>query len=183
MDLKQKMIDLAREATGDDEIGVAGEFRPKGMLWKQAAGAAAGSLAGGAATGGNEWGQTAGAIGGAAAGTLASTGKGVPLEVVIAASPTKVYLLSTKHDGPVWMSRSLDLVHVIDREQMSVTIKKRMMTRTIVIEDEATGAKYEMEGLKIGFHHTSAILDLIEMDQHHIEAMQAGETGAVSEPA
>lgn len=183
MDLKQKMIDLAREATGDDEIGAAGEFQPKGMLWKQAAGAAAGSLAGGAATGGNQWGQTAGAMGGAAAGTLASTGKGVPLEVVIAASPTKVYLLSTRHDTSVMLSRSLDLLHVIDREQMSVTIKKRMMTRTIIIEDEATGEKYEMEGLKLGFHHTSAVLDLIEMDQHHIEAMQVEEGGLAPEPA
>jgi len=166
MDLKQKMIDLAREATGDDEIGAAGEFQPKGMLWKQAAGAAAGSLAGGAATGGNQWGQTVGAMGGAAAGTLASTG-----------------LLSTRHDTSVMLSRSLDLLHVIDREQMSVTIKKRMMTRTIIIEDEATGEKYEMEGLKLGFHHTSAILDLIEMDQHHIEAMQAEEGGLAPEPA
>ena len=183
MDLKQKMIDLAREAAGDDEIGAAGEFQPKGMLWKQAAGTAAGSLAGGAATGGNRWGQTAGAMGGAAVGTLASTGKGVPLEVVIAASPAKVYLLSTKHDTSVMMSRSLVLLHTIDREQMAVTIKKRMMTRTIVIEDEATGAKYEMEGLKLGFHHTSAILDLIEMDRHHIEAMQAEESGAAPEPA
>jgi hypothetical protein len=66
---------------------------------------------------------------------------------------------------------------------MSVTIKKRMMTRTIIIEDEATGAKYEMEGLKLGFHHTSAILDLIEMDRHHIEAMQAEEGGMAPEPA
>ncbi len=29
MDLKQKLIDLAREATGDDQITVAGDFQPK----------------------------------------------------------------------------------------------------------------------------------------------------------
>ena len=46
MDLKQKLIDLAREATGDDDIVVAGDFQPKGMTWKVAAGAVAGSVLG-----------------------------------------------------------------------------------------------------------------------------------------
>lgn len=41
-DLKQKLIDLAREATGDSAITVAGDFQPKGLTWKMAAGAAAG---------------------------------------------------------------------------------------------------------------------------------------------
>lgn len=51
MDLKQKLIDLAREATGDQSITVAGDFQPKGLTWKRAAGAAAGSLAGDAVGG------------------------------------------------------------------------------------------------------------------------------------
>ena len=46
MDLKQKLIDLAREATGDNEIVVAGDFQPKGMTWKVAAGAGAGAVLG-----------------------------------------------------------------------------------------------------------------------------------------
>ena len=51
MDLRQKLIDLSREATGDPTITVAGDFQPKGMTWKVAAGAAAGSLLGDAAGG------------------------------------------------------------------------------------------------------------------------------------
>ena len=40
-DLKQKLIDLAREAADDPEITVAGDFQPKGFTWKVAAGTAA----------------------------------------------------------------------------------------------------------------------------------------------
>ena len=52
MDLRQKLIDLSREATGDASITVAGDFQPKGMTWKVAAGAVAGSVLGEAAGGG-----------------------------------------------------------------------------------------------------------------------------------
>ena len=72
MDLKQQMVDMAREATGDEKIFVAGDFQPKGMVWKRAAGAAAGSLIGGAAPGGSSWGRAAGAAGGVAVGSLAA---------------------------------------------------------------------------------------------------------------
>jgi len=46
MDPKQKLIDLAREATGDTDIAVAGDFQPKGTTWKVAAGAGAGAVLG-----------------------------------------------------------------------------------------------------------------------------------------
>ena len=36
MDLRQKLIDLSREATGDATITVAGDFQPKGLTWKVA---------------------------------------------------------------------------------------------------------------------------------------------------
>ncbi len=51
MDLRQKLIDLSRDATGDPTITVAGDFQPKGMTWKVVAGAAAGSVLGDAAGG------------------------------------------------------------------------------------------------------------------------------------
>jgi hypothetical protein len=46
MDLKQKLINLSHEATGDHSITVAGDFQPKGMTWKVVAGAATGSVLG-----------------------------------------------------------------------------------------------------------------------------------------
>ena len=43
---KQKLLDMAIEATGDGEITVAGDFQPKGMTWKRAAGATHGCASG-----------------------------------------------------------------------------------------------------------------------------------------
>ena len=73
MNPKQKAIDLARAATGDDEITVAGDFQPKGMTWKRGVGAAAGAAVGGVASGGNEWPRAAGTAGGYAAGSSSAS--------------------------------------------------------------------------------------------------------------
>lgn len=164
MDLKQKTIDLAKEATGDDQIIVAGDFQPKGMTWKRAAGAAAGSLAGSAVSGGNTWAQTAGAVGGMAAGTLASATKGVPPVAVLAASPTKLYLLATTHGQGMLLAKELELLDTIDRTNMTLTIKNRVSTRTIVITDDTTGHEYGLEGMKLGFHHMNDLLNLLQHD-------------------
>ena len=48
----EKMVAMAVEATGDESIFVAGDFQPKGMAWKRAAGTV-GSAVGGAASGGD----------------------------------------------------------------------------------------------------------------------------------
>lgn len=168
MDLKQKMVDLAREATGDEEIFVAGDFQPKGMVWKRAAGAAAGSLAGGAVTDSN-WGSAAGAAGGLAIGTLAASGKGVPPVCVLAASPTKLYMLATSRGQGMLMARHLELLEVFDRSKLTVTLKNRIQTRTAIIENEETGARIEVEGLKLGFHHMNDLLNLLD-EQEAAEA-------------
>jgi hypothetical protein len=157
---------MSIEATGDEEIFVAGDFQPKGMLWKRSAGAAVGSLAGGAATDGNSWAQAAGAAGGIAVGTLASSGKGVPPVVMLAASPTKLYILATKPGRGILLARELELLHTLNRDDLVVTLKKRAMTRTAVIEDEATGARFELEGVKLGFHHMNDLLNALDEDEH-----------------
>ena len=168
MDLKQKMIDLAREATGDDEIFVAGDFQPKGMLWKRAAGAAIGSAAGGAVSGGDSWARAAGTAGGVAVGTLAA-GKGQPPVVVLAATPTKLYVLATSMGQGMLLAKHLEVLDVMDRNQLDITLKKRAMTRTAVIEDESSGGKIELEGLKLGFHHMNDLLNVLD-EQEAAEA-------------
>lgn len=168
MDLKQKMVDLAREATGDDEIFVAGDFQPKGMLWKRSAGAAAGSAIGGAVSGGDSWARAAGAAGGVAVGSLAA-GKGQPPVVVLAATPTKLYVLATKMGQGILLAKHLELLDVMDRDHLDITIKKRAMTRTAVIEDESTGGKLELEGLKLGLHHMNDLLNVLD-EQEALEA-------------
>ena len=181
MDLKQKLVDMAIEATGDKEIFVAGDFEPKGMLWKKSAGAAAGSLVGGAVSGGNSWARTAGAAGGIAVGSLAS-GKGQPPVVVLAATPSKLYVLATSMGQGMLLAKHLELLNTMDRDDLTVTIKKRAMTRTVVIEDESGGGKIELEGLKLGLHHMNDLLNVldeqetVEADSRaRIEAAEAGE--------
>ncbi|MGI9665706.1 MAG: hypothetical protein ACR2N2_01215 [Acidimicrobiia bacterium] len=163
---KEKLVQMSVEATGDDEILVAGDFQPKGMTWKRAAGAAAGSLAGGAVSGGDSWAQAAGAAGGMAVGTLASAGKGVPPVVVLAATPTKLYILATKMGQATLLARHLEVLHVLDRDDLAVTLKKRATVRTAIIEDEATGERFELEGVKFGFHHMNDLLNELDEAEH-----------------
>jgi hypothetical protein len=184
MDLKQKMVDMAIEATGDDEIFVAGDFEPKGMLWKRSAGAAAGSLAGGAVSGGDSWAKAAGAAGGMAVGTLAA-GKGKPPVVVLAATPSKLYVLATSMGQGMLLAKHLELLNTMNRDDLTVTIKKRAMTRTVVIEDESDGGKVELEGLKLGLHHMNDLLNVLDEQETveaetraRIEAAEAGEATA-----
>ncbi|MGI9642764.1 MAG: hypothetical protein ACR2N9_08270 [Acidimicrobiia bacterium] len=167
-----KLVRMAKEATGDDEILVAGDFEPKGMMWKQAAGAAAGSLAGGAVSGGNSWAQGAGAAGGMAIGSLAAgASTHLPPVVVLAVTPTKLYILTTPVGRAILFARNLELLSILDRDKLTVTLKKRMATRTAVIEDESTGETIQLEGVKLGFHHMNDLLNEIDQEEH--EAAEA----------
>jgi len=172
MSSMKKMVAMAVEATGDESIFVAGDFQPKGMTWKRMAGAAAGSAVGGAATDGNSFGQAAGATGGLALGTLASAGTNpdLPPFVVLAASPDKLYVLTHKRGLGEFLSRHLELLHVLDREDLIVTLKKRATVRTAIIEDEATGYQLKLEGVKLGFHHMNDLLNDLD-DEEHAEAV------------
>lgn len=182
MSSMEKMVAMAVEATGDDTVFVAGDFQPKGMTWKRVAGAAAGSAVGGAATGGNSFGQAAGATGGLALGTLATAGTNpdLPPFVVLAASPDKLYVLTHKRGMGAFLSRHLELLHVLDREDLVVTLKKRATVRTAIIEDEATGYQLKLEGVKLGFHHMNDLLNDLDEEEHaeavaQSEALLAGD--------
>ena len=159
MDLKQKLIDLAREATGDDSITVAGDFQPKGMTWKVAARAAAGSVLGDAV--GGDAGQTAGAAGGMIAGRYAATSGELPPVVVLAASPDKLYLLTSNNAKGIILAKHLILIDTLDRDNLSVEMQQKVTVRTAVITDESTGHQYGLEGKRILFHHMNDMLDAL----------------------
>ncbi len=162
MDLRQKLIDLSREATGDQTITVAGDFQPKGMTWKVAAGAAAGSVLGDAA--GGDVAQAAGAGAGAVAGRYAATSGELPPVIVLAASPTKLYLLTSNNAKGIILAKHLLLIDTLDREHLSVEMHQRVTTRTAVITDDSTGHEYRIEGKRILFHHMNAMLDALAAD-------------------
>ena len=174
MDLKQKLIDLAREATGDPEMVVAGDFQPKGLTWKIAAGAAAGSVLGDAA--GGDVGQAIGAGAGAATGYVVGTSGELPRVIVLAASPSKLYLMTSNNAKGIILAKHLILIDTLDRENVSVEMHQRATTRTAVITDSSTGHEYKVEGKRILFHHMNAMLDALAADD---EADAEHETAVV----
>jgi hypothetical protein len=164
MDLKQKLIDLAREATGDETITVAGDFQPKGLTWKRAAGAVAGSVAGDAV--GGDVGQSIGAMAGYTAGTYAGSSGELPPVVVVAASPTKLYLMTSTNAKGIILAKHLVLIDTLDRENLSVELRQKTSVRTAVITDASTGHEYKLEGKRILFHHMNDMLDALQADDH-----------------
>ncbi len=167
MDLKQKLIDRAREATGDDEISVAGDFQPKGLTWKVAAGAAAGSVLGDAV--GGDVGQAIGAGAGSAGGYYVGTSGELPPVIVLAASPTKLYLMTSNNAKGIILAKHLLLIDTLDRENLSVQMHQKVTVRTAVITDRSTGHEYEIEGKRILFHHMNDMLDALDTDDDEHE--------------
>jgi hypothetical protein len=160
MDLKQKLIDLAREATGDDEITVAGDFQPKGMTWKVAAGAAAGSALGSSVDAAG-----LGAAGGAIAGKYAASSGQLPPVIVLAASPTKLYLMTSNNAKGIILAKHLVIIDTLDRANLTVELKQKATVRTAVITDESTGHEYKIEGKRILFHHMNDMLNALALDE------------------
>ena len=164
MDLKQKLIDLSREATGDDSITVAGDFQPKGMTWKVAAGAAAGSVLGDAV--GGDAGQAIGTAAGYSTGRYAASSGELPPVIVVAASPTKLYLMTSNNAKGIILAKHLVLLDTLDRENLTVEMHQRTITRTAIITDTSTGHEYKIEGKRILFHHMNDMLDALAADVH-----------------
>jgi hypothetical protein len=160
MDLKQKLIDLAREATGDDQITVAGDFQPKGMTWKVAAGAAAGSALGSSVDAGG-----LGAAGGAVAGRYIASSGELPPVIVLAASPTKLYLMTSNNAKGIILAKHLVIIDTLDRANLTVELKQKATVRTAVITDESTGHEYKLEGKRILFHHMNDMLNALALDE------------------
>ena len=162
MDLRQKLIDLSREATGDPTITVAGDFQPKGMTWKVAAGAVAGSTLGEAV--GGDFGQTWGTVGGFAAGRYAASSGELPPVIIVAASPSKLYLMTSNNAKGIILAKHLLLIDTLDRDNLSVEMHQKASVRTAVITDDSSGHEYKLEGKRILFHHMNAMLDALAAD-------------------
>ena len=146
--------------------------------------AAAGSAAGGAVSDGNSWAQAAGAAGGIAVGSLAAgASTHLPPVVILAASPTKLYVLATPVGRGHVFARNLEVLSALDRDNLTVTLKKRVATRTAVIEDETTGEVFKLEGVKFGFHHMNDLLNEIDQEEHDAAVAESEARLAAGEAA
>lgn len=164
MSFESRLLDAAKEATGDGTIEDVAEFHPKGTAAAAGAGAALGSLAGDAA--GGDWGQAigtgVGAAGGAAARAAASE---LPAQVCVAVSPTEVYLLAMPTVGVA----HLEPLAKIDREKLGVEVHQRVTVRTIVLEDLDTGHRFELEAQRLNVYHAKSMIKLLMMSEEHHE--------------
>lgn len=129
------------------------------MTWKVAAGAAAGAALGNAT--GIDGAGAVGAAGGVMAGRYGASSGQLPPVIVMAASPSKLYLLTTNNGKGIILAHSLVLIDSLDREHLSVELHQRVTTRTVVIKDESTGHEYGMEGKRMIFHHMNDVLGLL----------------------
>lgn len=163
-DLKKKLIDLAREATGDSEVTVAGDFQPKGLTWKRAAAAGAGSLIGSELGGNNALGASIGASAGYMVGQYAGTSGNTPPIVVLAASKSKLYVLTTNNAKGIILTKNLVLLDTLERENLVVETKQKVTVRTLVIKDEKTGHEYALEGRRMTFHHMNDLIDALSLE-------------------
>jgi hypothetical protein len=148
------MVDNARRATGDD-ILIAGLFAPRDGVPHSGAGGSSHGRRG-------MWFSS-----------LVGSGTGAGAEhsaresrLVVAVSPTRVYLLRTTGPGER-ADEPLSLAHTFDRRRVAATIHARQSARTLTIEDTWTGERFVLEGERSPDSHVTATMHALS-DIHEL---------------
>lgn len=86
--------------------------------------------------------------------------------LVVAVSPTRVYLLHRSHrgDGP---DHGLTLAHTFDRRRVAATIHTRLDGRTLTLEDTWTSERFELVGERSPGAHVTATMHALS-DIHEL---------------
>ncbi len=85
--------------------------------------------------------------------------------IVLAASPTKLYLMTSNNAKGIILAKHLVLIDTLDRDNLTVELKQKATVRTAVITDESTGHEYKVEGKRILFHHMNDMLNALALDE------------------
>jgi hypothetical protein len=144
MSKEQHARDGAQAAVPDDEILDVAVVMPRGSTLAGILGAAAGGAAGGS----NQlaWG-VAGAM---VAQRTASAAQHSYPSIVLALSPTRLYVLGRKSTGLVGGWKHLHPVAYIERSNLSVSHDRHGTVRVIGLTDTTTGATLEFDVQNIG---------------------------------
>jgi hypothetical protein len=86
--------------------------------------------------------------------------------LVVAMSPTRVYLLRRRYrDGQP--EDALALAHTFDRRRLAATIHARVDGRTLTLEDTWTGERFELVGERAPDAHVTATMHALS-DLHEL---------------
>jgi hypothetical protein len=114
---------------------------------------------------GGDFGQTWGTVGGFAAGRYAASSGELPPVIIVAASPSKLYLMTSNNAKGIILAKHLILIDTLQRANLSVEMHQKMTVRTAVITDSSTGHEYKVEGKRILFHHMNDMLDALGLNE------------------
>ncbi len=97
--------------------------------------------------------------------------------IILAASPTKLYLMTSNNAKGIILAKHLLLIDTLDRANLTVELKQKATVRTAVITDESNGHEYKIEGKRILFHHMNDMLNALALDEDddHETAVVASE--------
>lgn len=140
-----------------DELTAVGVFYPRGHTAGGMIGGLAGADVGGVA------GDLAGAIGlagGYLAGRkIADHNSGLPGEMFVGVSTTKVYLMEGERAPRL---RPVRLLAAIERNSLEVKVHQRVNVRDVELVEDS-GAKIELEGSRIPTLHVGDVLAALEV--------------------
>jgi len=147
----------AQASIPDDEILDVAVVMPRGSTWAGVLGAAVGVAAGpsGSTT---AW----GVAGGMLAQRANSASKGSYPSIVLALSPTRLYVLGRTSTGLVGGWKHLHPVAYIDRRNLAVDSHHHGTVRIIELTDTTTGTALEFEAQNIGGHGLNDLLGALD---------------------
>jgi hypothetical protein len=155
----------AQSVITDDEVLDVAVVMPRGSTFAGVLGATAGVAAGGSNS--TAWGVVGGMVGS----RVNAASKGSFPSLVLALSPTRLYVLGREHTGLVRGFKNLHPVAHIERSNLEVTKHRRGTVLVIGLTDTTTGTTLEVEAQSIG---GLGLKDLLgEIDGQDVPAEEA----------
>jgi hypothetical protein len=150
--LEQKIVERAAAAARDEQIFVAGEFLPSDLEVIHLSDPG-GELSTGTRADVDAWGGSHGGI------------DRLPL-VVMAVSPTNLYLLVTEPGEGILTADRYTLVETIDRESLRVSSVEVDDVHELIIEDAAAIRVFKRKSSRAGSHFLEDVLNALRTDEH-----------------
>jgi len=150
----------------DDEILDVALTYPRGYTKSQAVGLAAG----GAIGFGGDFQAVSAVIGGMVGGQIFSNLKEVPQSIVLAVSPTTVYVLGRDTQAMIGHWDTLKPMLKFERAHLQVEVAQTLATLNITLVDTEHDATLEVEAKRMGTLGVKALLELLKLSDQHLEA-------------